>query len=110
MHLLSPNRLKNVGIDLGGTNTRAAIYDGISIAEKFYDVLVRGIGMNVIAIGPKRTPFTTIEIPGKSEYQSYLCLATGWNLLVEIGITMEINLDRPERARKIGNEYVEQHT
>jgi glucosamine--fructose-6-phosphate aminotransferase (isomerizing) len=35
----------------------------------------------------------------------YLC--EGWNLLVEIGMAPEINLDKPERAGKVGNELVE---
>jgi glucosamine--fructose-6-phosphate aminotransferase (isomerizing) len=34
----------------------------------------------------------------------YLC--AGWNLLMEIGMALEINLDKPERARKVGNELV----
>jgi hypothetical protein len=32
-------------------------------------------------------------------------LCAGWNLLVEIGMTLEINLDKPEWARKVGNEF-----
>ena len=28
------------------------------------------------------------------------------NILVETGISLGIDLDKPERARKIGNEYV----
>ena len=36
----------------------------------------------------------------------YVFLAAGWNLLVEIGLSLEINLDKAERARKVGNEFV----
>ncbi len=75
--------------------------------DKFYEVLVKDIGMNVIAIAPRQTRFNTIIIPDKTEYRTYLQLAAGWNVLVEIGIQLGINLDKTERARKIGNEYIE---
>jgi glucosamine--fructose-6-phosphate aminotransferase (isomerizing) len=35
----------------------------------------------------------------------YLQLMAGWNLLVEIGLATGIDLDKPERARKVGNEF-----
>jgi glucosamine--fructose-6-phosphate aminotransferase (isomerizing) len=35
-----------------------------------------------------------------------LQLLAGWNLLVHVGVHLEINLDKAERARKIGNEFV----
>jgi hypothetical protein len=33
-------------------------------------------------------------------------LSAGWNILVEVGINLGINLDKPTRARKVGNEFV----
>jgi glucosamine--fructose-6-phosphate aminotransferase (isomerizing) len=30
----------------------------------------------------------------------------GWNVLVHVGVALGINLDKPERARKIGNEFM----
>jgi len=33
-------------------------------------------------------------------------LAAGWNILVETGIALGINLDKAERARKVGNEFI----
>ena len=33
-------------------------------------------------------------------------MAAGWNLLVEVGMQLGINLDKPQRARKVGNEFV----
>ncbi|MFT5328835.1 MAG: glucosamine--fructose-6-phosphate aminotransferase (isomerizing), partial [Planctomycetaceae bacterium] len=30
-----------------------------------------------------------------------------WNVLVEVGIALGIDLDKPERARKVGNEFVD---
>ena len=35
-------------------------------------------------------------------------LAAGWNLLVEAGLKLGINIDKPERARKVGNEFTGQ--
>jgi glucosamine--fructose-6-phosphate aminotransferase (isomerizing) len=71
--------------------------------QKFSDVLVKGVGMKIIAIDHKETPFPTIIIPGLDPYDEFLQIASGWNLLVETGIAEGINLDKPLRARKVGN-------
>ncbi|MBN1132569.1 MAG: hypothetical protein JXR52_01485 [Bacteroidales bacterium] len=73
--------------------------------EKFQEVLVKGVGLNVIAIADRETPFTTLRVPPAGEMNPYLFLCAGWNLLVEIGLATGINLDKPERARKVGNEF-----
>lgn len=72
--------------------------------EKFQDVLVKGVGLKVIAIANRPTPLPTIQVPDAGELTPYLYLAAGWNLLVEIGLALDINLDKPVRARKVGNE------
>lgn len=73
--------------------------------EKFQEVLEKGVGLNVIAIADRDTPFTTIRVPSAGELNPYVFLCAGWNLLVEIGLATGINLDKPERARKVGNEF-----
>ncbi len=63
------------------------------------------IGTPVVAFSAETTPFHTIDFqPAGERLESYIKLATGWNLLVEAGIELGIDLDKPERARKIGNE------
>jgi len=74
--------------------------------EKFQEVLVKGVGLKVVAIAAKETPFTTIRVPDAGDMNPYLFLCAGWNLLVEIGLALGINLDKPERARKVGNEFM----
>lgn len=74
--------------------------------EKFHVVLEKGVGLKVVAIAAKKTPFTTIRVPDAGDMNPYLFLCAGWNLLVEIGLSMGINLDKPERARKVGNEFI----
>jgi glutamine---fructose-6-phosphate transaminase (isomerizing) len=74
--------------------------------EKFNECLVKGVGMNIIAVSTKKTMFPTILIPDGGEYSEYVQLAAGWNILVETGISLGIDLDKPERARKVGNEYL----
>ncbi len=74
--------------------------------EKFQEVLVKGVGLKVIAIADRDTPFTTIRVPSAGEMNPYVFLSAGWNLLVEIGLAIGINLDKPERARKVGNEFM----
>lgn len=74
--------------------------------QKFQEVLAQGVGLKIIAIADHETPFTTIRIPEAGEMKPYVLLCAGWNLLVEIGLAKGINLDKPERARKVGNELV----
>jgi glucosamine--fructose-6-phosphate aminotransferase (isomerizing) len=74
--------------------------------EKFQEVLTKGVGLTVVAIADRDTPFTTIRVPGAGELCQYLYLCAGWNVLVEIGLASGINLDKPERARKVGNELI----
>ncbi|MBK5261315.1 MAG: SIS domain-containing protein [Peptostreptococcaceae bacterium] len=73
--------------------------------EKFKEVLVDGIGIEVIAISSRPTKFTNIQIPDAGVYRNYIELVMGWSILVEIGIQLGLDLDKPEHARKIGNEY-----
>jgi len=76
--------------------------------EKFQEVLVKGVGCTVVAIANRATPFKTITVPDAGDLSPYVYLCSGWNLLVEIGLALGINLDKPERARKVGNEYTGQ--
>lgn len=75
-------------------------------AEKMKQVLVEGVGMRVFALASEPTIFPTIRIPKVEGYDSVLQLLAGWNILVHVGIALGINLDKPQRARKIGNEFV----
>ncbi len=74
--------------------------------EKFREVLEKGVGLTIIAIADHDTPFQTIRVPAAGDFSPYVLLCAGWNLLVEIGLATGINLDKPERARKVGNEFV----
>ena len=74
-------------------------------AEKFQQALAEKVGLTIIAISADETIFPTIRIPRVPGYETVLQLLAGWNLLVEVGVTMGIDLDKPVRARKIGNEY-----
>jgi glucosamine--fructose-6-phosphate aminotransferase (isomerizing) len=76
---------------------------------KFREVLADGVGLSIIAISARETSFPTIGIPAPAaaDTAAYLELAAGWNLLVEAGIALGIDVDKPERARKVGNEFSE---
>lgn len=74
--------------------------------KKFKECLEDGVGMKIIAVAEKETIFPTIIIPPGGEYAEYIQLAAGWNILIETGTALEINLDKPQRARKIGNEFI----
>ena len=72
--------------------------------DKFRSVL-GGAGVHTVAIDTKNTPFErTIVVPDGGEMQPYVYLCAGWNVLVEIAVSDGINLDKPQRARKVGNE------
>ena len=74
--------------------------------EKINELLVQGVGLNVFAIASNDTIFPTIKVTNVGELTNFVYLAAGWNLLVEVGISLGIDLDKPERARKVGNEFV----
>jgi glucosamine--fructose-6-phosphate aminotransferase (isomerizing) len=74
--------------------------------EKILDVLVKGVGMKVFAVAARDTIFPTIRVKELGDLSTYAYLAAGWNILVEVGISLGINLDKPVRARKVGNEFV----
>ena len=45
-------------------------------------------------------------VPDQGSLQNYVYLAAGWNILIEAGLKLGVNLDKAERARKVGNEFV----
>ncbi|HBE01499.1 MAG: hypothetical protein A2096_06395 [Spirochaetes bacterium GWF1_41_5] len=74
--------------------------------EKFEEVLVKGVGMTVLSVSSTASRFPGLKIPEYGDFSPYIQLAAGWNLLVEAGLALNINLDKPERARKVGNEFI----
>lgn len=72
--------------------------------KKFHDVIQKGTGATIIAISSRKTIFPTILLPQNQDYQNYIELVAGWNILVEVGLSLGIDPDKPVRARKIGNE------
>jgi len=74
--------------------------------QKIHDTLVKGVGMKVFAVSTKDTAFPTLKVNDVDDLTGYVCLAAGWNILVEVGVHLNINLDKPTRARKVGNEFI----
>ncbi|MBO7501249.1 MAG: SIS domain-containing protein [Fibrobacterales bacterium] len=76
--------------------------------EKFDTCLRKGVGLPIVAISTRKTSFPTMIIPdvGCPSLETYVQLCAGWSLLMEVGLANNINLDKPERARKVGNEFV----
>ncbi len=74
--------------------------------EKFDQVLRKGVGMTLVSLSAGDTPFPTVRLPEAGDLTPYVELAAGWNLLVETGLALGVNLDKPVRARKVGNEWV----
>ena len=72
---------------------------------KFREALVQGVGLHMVAVATHPAGLTTLVVPDAGEMNPYVFLAAGWNLLVEIGLALGINLDKAERARKVGNEF-----
>jgi len=73
--------------------------------DKFREVLVDGVGLKLFAIAHQETSLPTIVVPPADELSTFVQMAAGWNLLVETGMQLGVDLDKPERARKVGNEY-----
>ncbi len=79
----------------------------VSEEEKFRSCLNEKIGIPIISVTPGTSLFPAVKIPSMPGFNEYIQLAAGWNLLINIGISLGINLDKPIRARKIGNEFIE---
>ena len=73
--------------------------------DKFAEVLIDGVGLTVIAISHRETRFPTVRIPDAGDLSGFVEMAAGWNLLVDVGLQLGIDIDRPQRARKVGNEF-----
>lgn len=75
--------------------------------RKIHEIYTKLIGCKVIAF-TNSSPFLNISVPKGTVYEEgYFKLATGWNMMVEAGIALNVELDKPIRARKIGNEAIE---
>ncbi|GHT44555.1 hypothetical protein FACS189454_02320 [Planctomycetales bacterium] len=74
-------------------------------AEFYKKNLLDGVGLTVIAISTKPTLFPTVSVPYLSGYDEYFQLFAGWNLLVQTGVACGIDIDKPQRARKVGNAF-----
>lgn len=77
-----------------------------SECEKIKELIEGRAGVTVVAISSEDTIFPTIKIPSICGFDTFLQLVAGWNLLVQTGVALGVDLDKPERARKIGNEFV----
>jgi glutamine---fructose-6-phosphate transaminase (isomerizing) len=76
--------------------------------EKIQAIYQKSIGVSIIALTKESSPFMNIPVPDSIQFHDgYLKLAAGWNLLVEAGIRLNVQLDKTTRARKIGNEFIE---
>ena len=71
--------------------------------DKTHEIFEKNVGAKVLALSANPTPFSTIRTPQLCGFSNYLSLMAGWNLLVQTGLRLGVNLDKPNRARKIGN-------
>lgn len=71
--------------------------------DKITQIFEKNVGAKVVALSSRTTPFSTIFTPQLDGFSNYLSLMAGWNLLVQMGQRLGVNLDKPNRARKIGN-------
>jgi glucosamine--fructose-6-phosphate aminotransferase (isomerizing) len=74
--------------------------------QKFFDTLVKAANIKVVAISTRQTRFPTLVIPDCGDLTGFVALAAGWNLLVNVGTRLGVDVDKPQRARKVGNEIV----
>ncbi len=81
------------------------IVDPIAGQESRYrKILGDEAGLKLFAISSRETEFPTLRIPDAGAFDTYVQLAAGWNVLVEAAISLEIDLDKPKRARKVADD------
>ena len=73
--------------------------------EKTKEIMLGQVGLKVFAISTEDTIFPTIKVKAVDGLTNFVYLAAGWNILVEAGISLGINLDETERAQKVGNVF-----
>lgn len=78
----------------------------VSEIEKIQNIY-DAIGTKVVFISNHTLQGNAIPT-SESEYNEYGQLVLWWNILVSVWLSLWINLDKPERARKIGNEVTMQ--
>lgn len=76
-----------------------------SECQKIKELIEGRAGVYVVAVSSEDTIFPTIKLPKLHGYCPFFQLVAGWNLLVQTGVKLGVNLDKPERARKVGNEF-----
>lgn len=76
-----------------------------TLVPSFQETLVEGVGFKVVAVSTEETIFPTIVVPSAEGPQNFVYLAAGWNILIEVGIRLGVDLDKAERARRVGNEF-----
>ncbi len=76
-----------------------------SECQKIKELIEGRAEVNVIAISSEDTIFPTIKLPKLVGYEPFFQLVAGWNLLVQTGVALGVDLDHPTRARKIGNAF-----
>lgn len=67
--------------------------------------LEENIGVNVIAISERQTIFPTISVAEAPGFECYIQIAVAWNLLIEAGLLLGLDIDHPARVKKVGNVY-----
>jgi len=83
----------------------AIIVDPIESQEPRYRKILGGeVGLHLFAIASRETAFPTLRIPDAGALNPYVQLAAGWNVLVEAALSLNIDLDKPERARKVADD------
>lgn len=81
------------------------IVDPIADQEARYEkILGREVGAKLLAIASRETSFPTLRIPEAGRFAPFVELAAGWNLLVEAALSLGVDLDRPQRARKVADD------
>lgn len=71
--------------------------------EKIQREIADKIGVQVLAFSHAPTLFPTWRLPPITDFDGYIQLVAGWRLLAATGCALGIDIDRPTRARKIGN-------
>ena len=71
---------------------------------QYQKILSQGVGMRVIALASFDTPVPTFKLPRVQGFDGYIRLMAGWNVITSAALANEIDIDKPVRVRKVGNE------
>ncbi len=84
----------------------AIIFDPIQFKDYLSDIetFSKKTGCQLIYVG--ETDITSVKVKINDKFRNYCLLSGGWGLLRNVANKLQIDIDHPEKASKVGNPFI----